>query len=301
MKKIIPILAVLFILIKPTFAVNYEDLNAPKPTANRIGTGESPEEIIIIKTKDFEQNDSKIKNKEKNKDINAYDMTYADLSLKRIALDVLDEFDEEKEEILNDLSDMWVAVAGNSETMQYTIYKLSNPDEDKPDENLIKKIIRPVASLSTIAGTAFSANPFVASGAMIGGNLLSAFTSSNKDLNYQFTKVSDADMVILVRKIDDLQKKMMSLYMDYRTKKKIYEMAVENVKKREEIYKNMQNMTREEIIVTDVYLRNAQNAETKARNDYWASRNILGQLVGNNVLDEIENRKNNPNESETTK
>ena len=46
--------------------------------------------------------------------------------------------DDEKEEILTDLSDMWVVVAGNSETLQYTIYKLSNPDENKPDESIIK-------------------------------------------------------------------------------------------------------------------------------------------------------------------
>ena len=287
-------LFILFVLLScftSCYATTVNELNEPKPAANRIGTGDSPEEIITIKVKKADEVEKSSKDKVQNKEITAYDITYGDLSIKRLALDVIDEFNDEKEEILSDLSDMWVAVAGNSETMQYTIYKLSNPDENKPDEGILKKIIKPVASISTLAGTAFSANPFMASGAMIGSNLISAFTSHSKELNYQFTKVSDADMVILVRKIDDLQKKMMTLYMDYRTKRKVYEMAVENVQKREKIYREMQSKSREQIIIADVYLRNAQNFELKARSEYQASRNILSQLVGEKTLEEIENKK----------
>ena len=291
MKNRFFMLFILLSFMSPVFSINYEDLNEPKPFSNRIGTGDNPEEIVKIQVKKKEDIEKYSKGQDKNKDISAYNITYGDLSIKRLALDVVDEFNDEKEEILRDLSDMWVAVAGNSETMQYTIYKLSNPDENKPDESIIKKIIKPVASMSTLAGTAFSANPFMASGAMIGGNLLNAFTSDNKEVNYQFTKVSDADMVVLVRKIDDLQKRMMTLYMDYRTKKKVYEMAVQNVEKREKIYKEMQGKSREEILLADVYLRNAQNLESKARNEYYASRNILGQLVGEKTLEEIEARK----------
>ena len=68
-------------------------------------------------------------------------------------------------------------------------------------------------------------------------------------------------------------------------------MASENVKKREEIYSKMQNKSKEEMILADVYLRNAQNLESKAKNDYFSSKNILEQLVGDKVLNEIENRK----------
>ena len=61
-------------------------------------------------------------------------------------------------------------------------------------------MLKPIASFSSIAGTALSANPYMASGALIGGGLLNAFTSGDKDANYKFTKINDADMVLLVKK-----------------------------------------------------------------------------------------------------
>jgi hypothetical protein len=169
------------------------------------------------------------------------------------------------------------------------MYKLSNPDEDKPDDNMLKKIVKPLASFSTIAGTAFAANPFLASGALMGGNLMGVLASDDKQLNYKFTKVTDADMVILVRKIDELQKRLLLLYVDYKTKQEIYDMALKNVEKREIICEEMQDKSKEEIILADVYYRNAQNFANKAKHDYAASRTILKQLVGERALLQIEN------------
>ena len=186
---------------------------------------------------------------------------------------------------------LWAAAAQRSETIKYTIYKLSNPDENKPDEGIIKKIIKPIASFSTIAGTALSSNPYMASGALIGGGLLGALVKDDKEINYKFTKVTDADMVLLVRKIDDLQKKLLNLYIDYRTKKELMTMTLENLDKRREIYNKSQNLRREELIIADVYYRNAQNAAKRAESDFWASRMILENLVGEEVLAQIENKK----------
>ena len=47
--------------------------------------------------------------------------------------------------INSDLSILWAATTENSETMKYTIYKLSNPDEDKPNDSAVKKILKPIA------------------------------------------------------------------------------------------------------------------------------------------------------------
>ena len=130
----------------------------------------------------------------------------------------------------------------------------------------------------------------MASGALIGGGLLSALTRDDKELNYKFTKVNDADMVLLVRKIDDLQKKLLNLYIDYLTKKEIMAMTLDNLEKRRDIYDKSQNAPREELIIADVYYRNAQNAAKKAESDFWASRMILENLVGAEVLAQIENK-----------
>ncbi len=293
MKKILLIMLILNSILCAQ-ALDYDTLNVPMTPASRLGVGEKPENFIDVVAKK-EAQIANPKKTEKSKDIETYDYTDADLSLKALAVDVSLEVEEEQEEMLRNLSALWVSTAQNSETIQYTIYKLSNPDENKPDDNLIKKILRPVASFSSIAGTAFSANPFMASGALIGGNLLGALASDNKEVNYQFTKVNDADMVVLTRKIDDLQKKLLNLYMDYKTKQKIYFMAQENLKKRELVYNSMQNKSKEEIILADVYYRNAQNIEAKAKTDYLASRSILEQTAGTETLRKIEeyNSSNN--------
>ncbi len=282
-------LSLIFILssLAPCFSITLSELNYPMPPANRLGVGQTPEAPFKeVKT----VNEGKTVTQKTGIKEAAYDSSYADLSLKRLADDVSYDLNIESADLLADLQVLWNAAAQRSETIKYTIYKLSNPDENKPDESIIKKIIKPIASFSTIAGTALSSNPYMASGALIGGGLLGALTRDDKELNYKFTKVNDADMVLLVRKIDDLQKKLLNLYIDYLTKKEIMAMTLDNLEKRREIYDKSQNAPREELIIADVYYRNAQNAAKKAESDFWASRMILENLVGAQVLAQIENK-----------
>ena len=273
--------------ILPSQSLTLESLNYPMPPANRLGVGQNPEapfsEVKTVNEGKTVVSSSGIKQA-------AYDSSYADLSLKRLADDVSYDLNIESADLLADLQLLWAAAAQRSETIKYTIYKLSNPDENKPNENILKKIIKPIASFSTIAGTALSSNPYMVTGALIGGGLLGAITRDDKELNYKFTKVNDADMVLLVRKIDDLQKKLLNLYIDYLTKKEIMAMTLDNLEKRREIYDKSQNAPREELIIADVYYRNAQNAAKKAESEFWASRMILENLVGTEVLAQIENK-----------
>ena len=284
-KKIL--LALFLMAILPSHSLTLESLNYPMPPANRLGVGQNPEapfsEVKTVNEGKTVMSSSGIKQA-------AYDSSYADLSLKRLADDVSYDLNIESADLLADLQLLWAAAAQRSETIKYTIYKLSNPDENKPNENILKKIIKPIASFSTIAGTALSSNPYMATGALIGGGLLGAITRDDKELNYKFTKVNDADMVLLVRKIDDLQKKLLNLYIDYLTKKEIMAMTLDNLEKRREIYDKSQNAPREELIIADVYYRNAQNAAKKAESEFWASRMILENLVGTEVLAQIENK-----------
>lgn len=278
-----------FLISSPCcFSLTLENLNYPMPPANRMGVGQNPEAPFSeVKT----VNDGKTVVSKTGIKEAAYDATYADLSLKRLAEDVSYDLNIESADLLADLRVLWNAAAQRSETIKYTIYKLSNPDENKPDENILKKIIKPIASFSTLAGTALSSNPYMASGALIGGGLLGALVKDDKDINYKFTKVSDADMVLLVRKIDDLQKKLLNLYIDYLTKRELMAMTLDNLEKRREIYRQSQKAPKEELIIADVYYRNAQNAAKKAESEFWASRMILENLVGSEVLAQIEEKK----------
>ena len=67
-------------------------------------------------------------------------------------------------------------------------------------------------------------------------------------------------------------------------------MTLDNLEKRREIYDKSQNSPRGELIIADVYYRNAQNAAKKAESEFWASRMILENLVGAEVLAQIENK-----------
>lgn len=229
--------------------------------------------------------------KEKNVEVETaktISSNYADLSLKRLADDVSYELEMDSSKINADLNILWNCVTQNSQTLKYTIYKLANPDEDKPNDSLIKKIIKPIANFGSMAGASVAGDPFVATGALIGGGLVNAFMKDDKEYNYKFSKVSDADMVLLIRKIDDLQKKLLDLYVDYRTKQQLAILTQKNCEKREEIYKNSQNKSKEELIIADVYYRNAKVSAQRAQDDYITSRAILENLVGVEALKKIE-------------
>ena len=289
MKKIV----ILFLLSSMTFAITLDDIQEPRPIMGRLSNTDNIE-VELPSVNKNEQKAINTSNEQKetlNVDNDTTQKTasnYADLSLKKLADDVSYELDMDSNKINSDLSVLWAASTQNSETMKYTIYKLSNPDEDKPNDSTIKKILKPIAKLSSVAGASVAGDPFIATGALIGGGLMNAIMRDDKEYNYNFSKVSDTDMVLLIRKIDDLQKKLLDLYVDYKTKQKLASLTKENYKKREEIYKNSQNKSREELVIADVYYRNAKVSATRAQDDYLTSRAILENLVGKDALSKIE-------------
>ena len=287
-------LLLLFFIAIPAYSLTIDDLNEPRPFMDKFGTSENikiqtQKEKSIVQTaitKNEPQKEEIYTDKTPVEEVKA--QNYADLSLKRLSKDVGYELDIDSDKINADLNVLWSAALERSETMKYAIYKLSNPDEDKPKDGPIKKILKPIANISSVAGASVAGDPFIAAGALIGGGLANAFMKDDKEFNYTFSKVSDADMVLLVRKIDTLQKKLLDLYVDYKTKQEIAKMTEENCKNREKIYKNSQNKGKEEIIITDVFYRNAKLEAQRAHDDYMTSRAILENLVGLEALQKIE-------------
>ncbi len=297
------IILFLLFITQTSLALTLDEVNIPRALEGRMSNTDKVESNKDIKkelktqkaqfVQDVDKTDDEIKAENDNLEIeaktaNTAGANYADLSLKRLASDVAIELDMDSGKINSDLSILWAATMERSETMKYTIYKLSNPDEDKPDESTIKKIIKPLANISSLAGASLSADPFVATGALIGGGLINAFTKDDKEVNYRFSKVSDADMVLLIRKIDGLQKKLLDLYIDYKTKQQLANMTEENLKKREDIYKLSQNKSKEELVIADVYYRTAKTNAQRAQDEYLTSRAILENLVGLEALKQIE-------------
>ena len=269
-------------------SLTLDDIKAPKRMFYRLGTTDTPEfrqnsEVDI----DLSKPDSNIKPITTVKEAKNENPTYADLSIKAMAMEVSKLLEIDYNEMLEDLSLLWQGAATKSDTIKFAIYKLSNPDKDKPDDGAIKKVLTTIAGMSTFLG-AGTGNPVLASAALIGGNTLGIMSSDNKALNYKYTRVTDADMIILVRKVDELQQKVVDKYYDYMTAKKLYDLTTKIVNDRYDNYKRSQKLSKEVVLITDTFYREALDEQVKARGNYFEKRSQLEQLVGSDIFRQFE-------------
>ena len=284
-KNSLILLSCLAVFANPCFALTYEDINFPKDPAYRLGTSDSPEKMYVqaevqpVK-KEYAEKDTSIEH-------TPDDLTYADLSLKRMSSEIASELSLEEKDMVADLSLLWRGAATQSDTINFALYKLANPDADKPDEKSVKKVLTTIASMSTMVGAGMG-NPMLAAGSLIGGNVLGIMSQDTKALNYKYTKVTDADMIILVRKIEDLQQRAVDLYYDYMTARKQLEMLDKLVAQRKKNYELAQDASREIILVTDAYYRTSLDMQSKVKSEYMAKRAALEQFVGNEVFVQFE-------------
>lgn len=269
----------------PVFAITTEELRDAKPALNRLGIDYEPENKFEIIKKDSGVEKNVAKLIEDKVDYSNY--TYADMSLKKLANEISQDLSSDMEDVLEDVRTLWVGAATRSETISFAMYKLANPDADKPNESVVKKVIKPVANLTSVAGIGV-ADPILATSAMISGNIMNALSTDNKTINYKYTKVTDADMVILVRKIDDMQRLLTDRYCDYMSARKILNIASDITKRREERLNSMANRTKSEVMIADAYYREALNYEAKKRAEFVAYRSALEQVVGNESLRQFE-------------
>lgn len=284
MKKLF-LTALILNLALPVFAVELKDVTMPKPPAYRTGLSEIPEkEYMEAKAEDKVRQEYVKKDAEQ---FDATDLTFADLSIKQISREVAADLELDQEDMVGDLSVLWQGAASQSDTINFALYKLSNPDEDKPDEKSVKKVLTTIASMSTLVGAGMG-NPLLAGGSLIGGNILGIMSQDTKALNYKYTKVTDADMIILVRKIEDLQQRTVDLYYNYMMARKRLKMIEQITADRKKNYDLSQTMSKEVILITDAYYRTALDNQMKARSDYYAKRAALEQFVGNDTFAQFE-------------
>lgn len=290
------IFSLILALASPCSALEYKDINSVRPPAYRAGLSDEPEkEYVEAKQTANTTGQKKVPEiptvfakKENTADkFNVDEITYADLSIKQISKEVAQDLQLDEEEMVGDLSLLWQGAATQSDTINFALYKLANPEEDKPDEKSVKKVLSTIASMSTIVGASMG-SPVLATGSIIGGNVLGIMSQDTKALNYKYTKVTDADMIILVRKIEDLQQKAVDLYYSYMTARKKLRMIEEMTAERKRIYDKSQDSTREIILITDAYYRTSLDSLMKARSDYYAKRAALEQFVGNDVFKQFE-------------
>ncbi len=286
MKKITSLILLSLIFSLPSFSMTYEQLMTVKEPAYRFGTTNEVENKLDINPT---IKDTKALFSETS--INDANLTYADLSIKQISKEISQDLQIDYDEILADVSLLWQGAATKSDTIKFALYKLANPDADKPSQSAVRKVISTIANLSTLVG-AGSGNPLLYATSLISGNTLGILSQDTKALNYKYTKVGDADMIILVRKIDELQQKVVGMYYDYMTTREIYNMRSETAKNRYYNFKNAQKCSKEIIIITDAYYREALDLQRKAKNNFADKRAQLEQLVGHDTFKQFEDNVN---------
>ena len=284
--KILTIVILAQFFISPlSQAITLEEISQPLPPANRLGVGSTPENAYKVSDAD-----KKLSSKEASLDKNSEavkDITYADLSLKKISKEISDDLELDSAEVLEDVKLLWIGAAQNSETIKFIIYKLSNPDEDKPNESIVKKIIQPISTVGSLAGIGIG-NPIAAVSSIMGSSILGSMSVDDKDLNYKFSKVNDADMVVLIRKVEELQRKIMNYYFDYMAAREALMRSDELVSKRRNIFMSAQHMSDDQVIMIDAFYREALNKQSQLRSDFLSKRSALEQIVGMDVMAQFE-------------
>ena len=286
MKKILTI-AILLSMASPVLASDVLLKNVTeasiKDPAFRVGLSDNPE-------KQYEEVQTNIQEhsvKTDNTQIDKTDLTYADLSIKQMSNEIARELEFDEADMYEDLTLLWQGAAAKSDTIAFALYKLSNPDEDKPNESSVKKVLTTIASMSTMVGAGMG-NPTLAMGSLLGSNIFGIMSQDTKALNYKYTKVTDADMIVLIRKIEDLQQLTVNLYNDYMTSKKVLDATTKISEQRKKYYEAAQNLSREIVLITDAYYRTALDEQTKARTIFYSKRAALEQFVGSDVFKQFE-------------
>lgn len=290
-------LFVSFLVASSAFALEVSELVSPKDVKYRMGLTDEPEVLYSpADNKIFAQlstNDKKIEYSLDNispENVDVCDLskaTYADLSIKKLSREVSKELEADERQMMADLSLLWQGAATQSDTINFALYKLSNPDEDKPDAKSIKNVLGNIAGMSTVAAASMG-SPMMAAGSLLGGNLLSIFSQDTKALNYKYTKVNDADMIILVRKVEELQQKTVDLYYSYMTARRKMLMLEKMANDRKRNYDLSQNASKEILLISDAYFRNAVDELARATSDFYSVRATLEQFVGHDIFIQFE-------------
>ena len=210
-------------------------------------------------------------------------LDYSGSNVQVIAEEISFELEEEKKELLLDLQILWEAAVAKSDTIRFAILKLSKPEGEVEKTTAIKKILSPLANVAPVVGMGFS-DPVTAGGAMFGGGLLNSLLSDDKKLNARFSKVTDADLVMLAQETDALQEKLVIFYYDYLNAIMQLNSVTKTVEENKEYLDITQRKNPDLACVANVFYEEIVNAKFKAEQNLLNKRAALEQFVGNQSL-----------------
>ncbi len=212
---------------------------------------------------------------------------------------VNNELRDDEELSVNDIAMLWQAAVERSGTIRYAIEKLSRRDatgESVNQSGLIKKVTQGAVSIAGLAGSAVTGSP----AGLISGNMLQNLLLDDPT-NSAFNRVTDADMIILAKEVENLQQRVIEHYYQYIHCEKRYKLTEEAlsamnrhvdhaanniVSEENEGTVSDASVTNEAIM--SALVQSAKQDQNEARQAYMNARNELSLLVGSDAIQALE-------------
>lgn len=210
---------------------------------------------------------------------------YSDESIIELSSEIGSELKDDQKNMLSDLKILWDSAVERSETIRFAILKLSNPNGEVEKTSSVKRILSPLASVSSLVGMGMSSNPVAATSAMFGGGFLNSLLSSeDSELNSHLSKVTDADLVLLAQETDNLQQKLINLYCNYTSSLAELNFIDQTVANRKKYSDDIQLKSPQLQSIADVFYKEALDNQHQARQKVLGARVELEQFVGDKAL-----------------
>ncbi|MEW5821739.1 MAG: hypothetical protein AB1782_16210 [Cyanobacteriota bacterium] len=199
----------------------------------------------------------------------------------------------EEKRALRDLRILWSSAIEKSTTIRLAIQKLSNPDEaENIDKSIMSKMLSPLASLAPMAMMASSSASQTA-GALIGGGMLGTLASDvDNEYNRALLRVSDYDLIMLAKEVDELQAKIVINYYEYYHALQRMIESEKAMEKAYELYVKAQETNNFAAnTAADAFYREAKQNYLNSKHNFLSARTALEQISGNDAIVYIENLK----------
>ena len=207
-------------------------------------------------------------------------------SIQRIRDNTLDTAEQQGK----DMNLLWQAAVYRSQPIRYAIEKLSRQDASgKPVKNKtgLKRLINTTAQVGGAAASIVSGTPIgLLSGALVNDIVNQSNTSSTRP-------VTDADMVILARAVDNLQQELLDLYLTYKQSKDVLALQKGKLAILEQTYAVARKNEAAKATTTDFnpseqlmryMLNDAKQSTQRAEQSFQQAQHSLGLKVGEEAL-----------------
>jgi hypothetical protein len=184
-----------------------------------------------------------------------------------------------------DMNVLWQAAVYRSQPIRYAIEKLSRQDASgKPVKNKtgLKRLINTTAQVGGAAASIVSGTPIgLLSGALVNDIVNQSNSSSTRP-------VTDADMVILARAVDDLQQELLDLYLTYKQSKAVLALQQGKLSILDQTYAMAQHHAgalqdpSEQLM--RYMLKDTQQSVQRAEQSFQQAQHRLGLKVGEEAL-----------------